>query len=395
MRGRTNRQPNLFVAINLEELVPADHPLRPIKRMADQALAAMGRTFDAAYAPANSGGRPSVPPERLLKAMVLMSLYTVRSERALCERITFDMLFRWFLDMTPDEPCFDHSVLSVNRERLDRLDITRKFSDRVVMMAMDAGLVSEEHFSIDGSLLQSHASLKSLKQIERLRAAADERGGDDQDNGGGPGGHDGGGSVGNPWVDFRGQKRSNATHRSVTDPEARLYTKTSGVAYLQHTMHVLMDNRCGIGVDIWVDGADGHAERRCALKMLGRVKRRLGIEPATLGADRGYDAEDFLVSLETRGIEPHVACKSRGPIGVPDAEDRGAWARWYNQRGSKDAGYVVSQRKRKLTEEIFGWLKQYGGLRRSRVVGRWKIQQVADMALGTLNLVRMSKLLKT
>lgn len=386
MRGRPNRQPNLFVAINLEDLVPADHPLRPIKRMADQALATMGRTLDAAYAPSANGGRPGVPPERLLKAMILMSLYTVRSERALCERITFDMLFRWFLDMTPDEPCFDHSVLSVNRERLDRLEITKKFSDRVVMMALDAGLVSEDHFSIDGSLLQSHASLKSLKQIERLRAAADERGDDDQDGGGG--------SVGNPWVDFRGQKRSNATHRSVTDPEARLYTKTSGVAYLQHTMHVLMDNRCGIGVDIRVGKADGYAERRCALKMLGRVKRRLGIEPATLGADRGYDAGEFLVSLETRGIEPHVACRSRGPMGVPDPGDRGAWARWYNQRGSKDAGYVVSQRKRKLTEEIFGWLKQYGGLRRSRVVGRWKIQQLADMALGALNLLRMSKLLR-
>lgn len=393
MRGRPNRQPNLFVAINLEDLVPADHPLRPIKRMADQALAAMGRTFDAAYAPSSSGGRPGVPPERLLKAMVLMSLYTVRSERALCERITFDMLFRWFLDMTPDEPCFDHSVFSVNRGRLDRLEITKKFSDRVVMTAVDAGLVSEDHFSIDGSLLQSHASLKSLKQIERLRAAADERGDDDQDRGGDPGG-EGDGRVGNPWVDFRGQKRSNATHRSVTDPEARLYTKTSGVAYLQHTVHVLMENRCGIGVDIRVGGADGHAERVCALKMLGRVKRRLGLEPATLGADRGYDAEDFLVSLEERGIEPHVACKSRDPIGVPDPGDRGAWARWYNQRGSKDAGYGVSQRKRKLTEEIFGWLKQYGGLRRSRVVGRWKIQQLADMALGTLNLVRMSKLLK-
>jgi len=151
MRGRPNRQPNLFVKINLEELVPADHPLRPIKRMADEALAAMSRTFAAAYAPAEKGGRPSIPPERLLKALVLMTLYTVRSERALCERITFDMLCRWFLDMTPDEPCFDHSVFSVNRERLDRLDITKKFSDRIVMMAVDAGLISEDHFTIDGS----------------------------------------------------------------------------------------------------------------------------------------------------------------------------------------------------------------------------------------------------
>lgn len=253
MRGRPDRQPNLFVKINLEDLVPQEHPLRPIKRMADEALAAMSRTFAAAYAPAEKGGRPSIPPERLLKALVLMSLYTVRSERALCERITFDMLFRWFLDMSPDEPCFDHSVLSVNRERLDRLEITKKFSDRIVMMAFEAGLISEDHFSIDGSLLQSHASLKSLKQIERLRAAAENRDEDQKKDGDG-------GSVGNPWVDFRGEKRSNATHRSITDPEARLYTKTSGVAYLQHSMHVLMENRHGIGVDIRVGTAAGQPQ---------------------------------------------------------------------------------------------------------------------------------------
>ncbi|MBL8965287.1 MAG: transposase, partial [Phycisphaerae bacterium] len=168
MRGHVARQANLFVKINLEDLVPKDHPLRPIKRMADEALAAMCRTFAAAYAPADRGGRPSIPPERLLKALVLMSLYTVRSERALCERITFDMLFRWFLDMTPDEACFDHSDFTNFRERLDALDIAKKFSDKIVMKAFEAGLISEEHFSIDGSLIQSHASLKSLKHIEEI-----------------------------------------------------------------------------------------------------------------------------------------------------------------------------------------------------------------------------------
>jgi transposase len=393
MRGRPNRQPNLFVKINLEELVPAEHPLRAIKGMADEALAAMSRSFAAAYAPAEKGGRPSIPPERLLKALVLMSLYTVRSERALCERISFDMLFRWFLDMAPDEPCFDHSVFSVNRERLDRLDITKKFSDRIVMMAIDAGLISDDHFSIDGSLLQSHASLKSLKQIERIKAAAEGRD-DDQNKGDGAGG-DVGGNVGNPWVDFRGHKRSNKTHRSVTDPEARLYTKTTGVAYLQHSMHVLMENRHGIGVDIRVGKADGHAERKCCLKMLDRVKRKLGLEPRTLGADKGYDAGDFLLALEQRGVEPHAACKRKKEIQVPLDNDRSVWARWYNQKQSDDEPFKISQRKRKLDEEIFGWLKQFGGLRRARVVGRWKIQQLADIALGTLNLIRMSGLLKT
>jgi transposase len=400
MRGHISRQTNLFVKINLEEMVPAGHPLRAIKRMADEALAAMSRTFAAAYAPADKGGRPSIPPERLLKALVLMSLYTVRSERALCERITFDMLFRWFLDMTPDEACFGHSDFSNFRERLDALDITKKFSDRIVMMAFEAGLISEEHFSIDGSLIQSHASLKSLKHIEEIRRAAEEREKKDKD-GDHTGGSSGAGVGGAPkdsnaWVDFKGQKRSNRTHRSTTDPEARLYTKSSGqAALLHHSMHVLMENRHGLGVDIRVGKADGYAERKCCLRMLDRVKRTLGLEPATLGADKGYDAEDFLLALEERGIEPHVSCKSVKEIDVPREGDEGAWARWHNQQGAGDEIFQISQRKRKLEEEVFGWCKVVGGLRRMRVAGRWKIQQLADIALATLNLIRMSKLLAT
>jgi transposase len=396
MRGHISRQNNLFVKMNLEELVPAGHPLRAIKRMADEALAAMSRTFAAAYAPADKGGRPSIPPERLLKALVLMSLYTVRSERALCERITFDMLFRWFLDMTPDEACFDHSDFSNFRERLDALDITKKFSDRIVLMAFDAGLISEEHFSIDGSLIQSHASLKSLKHIEEIRRAAEEREKDkDGEGGGGTPGADAP-KDSNAWVDFKGHKRGNKTHRSTTDPEARLYTKSSGqAALLCHSMHVLMENRHGLGVDIRVGKADGHAERACCLRMLDRVKRTFGIEPATLGADKGYDSEDFLLALEERGIEPHVSCRSRKELDVPREGDEGAWARWFNQQGAGDAAFQVSQRKRKLEEEVFGWCKVVGGLRRMRVAGRWKIQQLADIGLATLNMIRMSRLLAT
>ncbi len=174
-----------------------------------------------------------------------------------------------------------------------------------------------------------------------------------------------------------------------------LYTKTTGVAYQQHGMHVLMENRHGIGVDIRVGKADGDAERTCCLRMLDRVKRRLGIEPATLGADKGYDTEDFVLALEERGIEPHAACKSRKELDVPGVEADGAWARWFNQRRVGEKAFEHSQRKRKLNEEIFGWLKQFGGLRRARLTGRWKIQQLADVALGTLNLIRMSKLLAT
>ena len=391
MRGHVTRQTNLFVNINLEEMVPAGHPLRAIKRMADEALASMSRTFAAAYAPADRGGRPSIPPERLLKALVLMSLYTVRSERALCERISFDMLFRWFLDMTPDEACFDHSDFTNFRERLEKLDITKKFSDKIVMMAVEAGLISEEHFTIDGSLVQSHASLKSLKHIEQSKRAAEERG-KDQDGKGG----DAAPKDSNAWVDFKGQKRSNKTHRSTTDPEARLYTKSSGqAALLHHSMHVLMENRHGLGVDIRVGKADGYAERKCCLRMLDRVKRTLGLEPTTLGADKGYDAGDFLLALEERGIEPHVSCKSVKEIDVPPDDDAGAWARWHNQRGQSEEAFKVSQRKRKLDEEVFGWCKVVGGMRRMRVAGRWKIQQLADIALVTLNLIRMSKLLAT
>jgi hypothetical protein len=263
------------------------------------------------------------------------------------------------------------------------------------MMAIDAGLISEDHFSIDGSLLQSHASLKSLKQIERQKAAAEGRGADQKKDDDGDGDAGGDGNVGNPWVDFRGQERSNKTHRSITDPEARLYTKTSGVAYLQHSMHVLMENRHGIGVDIRVGKADGHAERKCALQMLDRVRSRLRLEPATLGADKGYDAEDFLLALRERGVEPHVACKSKKGIEPPGENQKGAWERWFNQQGGDDDAFKISQRNRKLDEEILGWLKQFGGLRRARVARRWKIQQLADIALGTLNLIRMSKLLAT
>lgn len=387
MRGRTSKQVNLFVNICLEDLVPAGHPLRGIKKMADKALADMSRTFAAAY---SKVGRPSVPPERLIKAVVLMSLYTIRSERQLCERITFDMLFRWFLDMTPDELAFDHSDFSKNRDRLERLDVTKKFSDQIVFMAYEAGLISEDHFSMDGSLIQSLASLKSLKHKDAIKAEKQkqkegEKGKDDTKSD--PP------ADSNSWVDFKGEKRSNKTHQSQTDPEARLYTKASGVAFLQHMMHVVMENRLGLGLGIHVGAANGTSERTCGLKILDRIAKRFGLKPTTLGLDKGYDAGEFLAELDERGIQPHAACKSKKPLDVPRADDEQAWARWFNQRGAGERGYKTSQRKRKLIEEIFGWLKTIGGLRRAKVAGRWKIQQFADIALGSLNLVRMSKLL--
>ena len=391
MRGHIDHQTNLYVNINLEEWVPADHPLRAIKRMADDALASMSRTLTAAHAAQSKGGRPSIPPERLLKAMILMSLYTIRSERSLCERITFDMLFRWFLDMTPDEPCFDHSIFSVNRLRLHRLKVTEKFSDRIVLMAYDAGLLSEDHFSIDGSLLQSHASLKSLKHMEELRKAAKDR--DDQDGTGSASAS--GRSDSNRWVNFRGEKRSNRTHRSTTDREARLYTKSSGVAYLQHMMHVLGENRHGIGIAILVTKADGHAERKACLKLLDRAKKRLRVRAKTLGADKGYECGDFLHELEKRKVRPHIASRAQRPIKTRPDSDSALHARRRNHARREHPAYEVSQRKRRLIEESFGWLKQYGGLRRAKVCGRWKIQQLAEIALSALNLLRVTRLLAT
>ena len=288
-------------------------------------------------------------------------------------------------------------MFSVNRERFDRLEVTKKFNDRFVTKAFEPGLISEDHFSIDGTLLQSHASLKSLKQIERLKALEGEASGrgEDQDEQGPGGGAAADGRVGNGWADFRGEKRSNDTHRSLTDPEARLYTKTRGVAYLQHSVSVIMENRHGIGLDIEIDQADGYAERRSAMRLIRRVTQTLGITPATLGADKGYDAEDFLEALDAEGIEPHVACKSKNEIAIPAADDEGAWARWFNQRSAAKPAFEVSQRKRKLNEKIFGWLKQFGGMRRARVVGRWKIRQLAYIALGSLNLIRITRLLAT
>jgi transposase len=384
MRGRVTHQPNLFVNIHLESLVPQNHPLRPIKKMADEALAAMSRTFAACY---SQTGRPSVPPERLIKAVLLMTLYTIRSERQLCERICFDMLFRWFLDMTPDEVVFDHSDFSKNRDRLDRLDATGKFSDKIIEMAYEAGLISEEHFSLDGSLIQSLASLKSLKHKDALRAAAKER--QDKDKSDKGEGH----SDSNKWVDFKGEKRRNATHRSDTDPQARLYTKNSGVAYLQHSMHVLMENRNGLAVAITISAANGHAERRNGLRLIRRIKKRFKLRPKTLGVDKGYDCGKFMAAMGELGVTPHAASKAKKPLATPDPDDSERWERWVNQNRQGDAGYQTSQRKRKLVEEVFGWLKTVGSMRRARVVGRWKIQQFADLSLATLNLVRISRLI--
>jgi transposase len=247
MRGRPDRPQSFWYSIDVEDLIEADHPLRAIKRMVEEALKDMSRAFTAAY---SSTGRPGIAPERLLKALLLQSLYSIRSERELCRRLKTDLLFRWFLDMAPDEEVFVPTVFTHNRERLAEHGLTGRFFDGVVRQAIDAGLASDEHFTVDGSLIQSHASLKSLKRIAR----EDEDGNDDPTP---PKGKGPGRKGRNESVDFRGERRTNATHRSSTDPEARLYRKGDTGAYLCHSMHALTENRHGLVLALTLDEANG------------------------------------------------------------------------------------------------------------------------------------------
>lgn len=387
MRGTPARQVPIFHTFNVEDLIEPDHPLRAIKRMVDRALSDMSRTFNAAY---SDTGRPGVPPETLLKALLLQCLYTVRSERELCRRLKTDLLFRWFLDLQPSDEVFDHSVFTHNRERLSEHGITQKFFDTVVKQAIAAGLTSDEHFTVDGTLIQSHASLKSLKRIEREASKKDR----DDDRDAGPSSSSSSRDAGrNPSVNFKGERRTNATHRSATDPEAKLYKKGDGVgAFLCHSAHALSENRHGLIVAVRVEEANGTAERVSALRMLDHAERRHGVRPWTLGADKGYDAGPFLVELEKRWIEPHVAIKSGRIDPMSERSDRGTWARWFVRQEQRKAGFRTSQRRRKLVEEFFGWVKTVAGLRRARHVGRQKIRQCFEMAAAAYNLVRMRTL---
>jgi transposase len=384
MKGTPNRQAVVYHTFSVEDLIEQGHPLRAIKRMVDAALASMAHTLRAAY---SEVGRPGIPPETLLKALLLQCLYTIRSERELCRRLKTDLLFRWFLDLQPSDDVFDHSVFTYNRERLSEHGITQKFFDRVVKQAIQAGLTSDDHFTVDGSLIQSHASLKSLKKIEREASKNDEN-----DRGDGP--SSGSASGRNPSVDFRGERRTNATHQSTTDPEAKLYKKGDGVgAFLCHSVHALTENRHGLVMGVRIDEANGTAERENTLKILDHVERRHALRPATLGADKGYDAGPFLVELERRWIEPHVAIKSGTIDPLGDRADEGTWSRWFVRNEQHRVGFKKSQRRRKLVEEFFGWAKTVAGMRRARHVGRAKIRQCFELAAAAYNLVRMKNLL--
>jgi transposase len=385
MRGRRDPQPRLFYAIDVEARIRPDHPLRPIKAAVDRILAGLSDRFAAAY---SDTGRPGVPPERLVKALLLMALYSVRSERQLVERIDTDLLFRWFLDMSPGEPAFDATAFSHNRPRLDEHGLTAAFFQAVLKEALAAGLCSE-HFSVDGTLIESYASLKSVRPL-----------GEPKDPDGAPpagGVADGNGfKPRNPDVDFHGQKRTNATHRSRTDPEARLYRKSLGQeTKLRHLGHALGENRHGLIVGVAVTEANGTAEREAAVGLIDAFRTLAGRDPATVGLDAGYDSGELFLELETRGIEPHGAL-TKSPkaeaAARPNERDKVA-ARHRARARQSGEGYRLSQKCRKKLEEGFGWLKGVAGLARSRVVGRWKVRQLWELGAAAYNLVRMRSLL--
>lgn len=358
MRGADVQQSGLFSYVSLEARVPANHPLRGIKALLDEALAAMSRDFERVYA---KEGRPSIPPERLVRASTLQILYSIRSERLLCEQLDYNLLFRWFVGLSIDEPVWDHSTFTKNRDRLIEASIARKLLRRIVRRAKAARLLSSEHFSVDGTLIESWAAVKSMRRRD---------GGDEPP---GPGR--------NPAVDFRGEPRTNATHVSPTDPEAKLYRKADAhPVKLYYMGHVLMEHRSGLPVDVEVTEANGLAEREAALAMLDRCpsseRRR------TVAADKAYDTADFVADCRERSITPHVA------MNITAARDSAIDA-----RTSRHEGYAVSLRIRKRIEECFGWGKDGRPMRKMKVVGREKVGFVATLTVGCYALLRVAKLL--
>jgi transposase len=359
----------MFFVANTEERLAKNHPLRAIKRRADEVLKAMQRAFDAAY---SETGRPGIPPEALLKALLLQALYSIPSERRLVDAINWNLLYRWFCDLDPDQEVWDATAFTHNRQRFERHGLVQKFFERVVTSALVEQYASNDHFTVDGTLIQSWASLKSFRPKDEPLDKPPTEGGS------------------NPSVNFRGEKRRNETHQSATDPEARLARKSNATpALLCHSGHALMENRHGRCLDISIAVADGHAEREQAKKMLQRFQQRHRLKPQTVGGDAGYEAGEFLQELERElKVTPHLPITAERVTSVGNGGD----ARRRMLRRMKTRGYALSQRGRKKIEQLFAWLKQAGGLRKVRHVGRWKIQQVAYLWAAAFNLLRLAHL---
>lgn len=362
MRGRSERQSEMLFGVTTDSLVPQDHPIRRIRAIVDSVLARMDGQFAALY---KENGRPSVPPEHLLKAVLLMALYSIRSERQFCEQLRYNVLFKWFLDLSIGELPFAPTTFSKNRERLMNTDVASEFLAQVVREARHRHLLSAEHFTVDGTLIEAWASIKSFRPRGENEPPAGESGGK------------------NVAVDFHGERRSNDSHVSKTDDEARLARKGRGQgAKLSYQGHVLMENRNGLMVDAMLTQATGTAEREAALTMLKRYAHRR--KRVTLGGDKGYDTRQFVSDCRADGVTPHVARNISGRRSAIDG------------RTTHHPGYAVSQRFRKRVEEGFGWIKTVGATRKLRYIGQKKNEVWFKLMVAAYNIVRMGNIeLKT
>jgi transposase len=355
MRGADEQPGSIFSYVSLEERVPPDHPLRAIRRITDRALERLSPRFGTLYV---KFGRPSIPPEKLLRALLLQALFTIRSERQLMEQLEYNLLFRWFVGLGMDDAVWSPTTFTKNRDRLLDGDIAAAFFEAVLIHADSNRLLSDDHFTVDGTLLESWASQKSFRP-------RDEEPPPD--------------AGGNPTVNFHGQRRSNATHQSTTDPDARLYKKARGrEARLGYLGHVLMEHRSGLIVQATVTPADGHGERDAALVMIEGIRGRQRI---TVAADKGYDTRDFVAELRAMQATPHIAQYTTGRRSAID------------HRTTRHAGYAISQQKRKLVEQGFGWMKTIGGLRKLRHRGGALVNWIFTFTAAAYNIVRLRRLL--
>jgi len=352
MRGDDQQQDGAFSYISIEQRVPKDHPLRPLRRLVDDTLKELSPRFSRIY---SHCGRPSVAPEKLLRALLLQVLYSVRSERLLMEQLEYNLLFRWFVGLSMDDPVWDVTVFTKNRDRLLDGEVDALFFQKVQEQARSRGLLSDEHFTVDGTLVDAWAGHKSYKPKDGPQGKPPD-------------------DPGNPTVDFRGQKRSNATHASTTDPDARLYRKSWGTeSKLCYAGHLLMDNRHGLAVGARLTTANPRTERDAALEMVRRVR---GSRRITLGADKGYDVRAFVEELRTLGVTPHIARKNTTYSAI-------------DGRTMRHNSYRVSQVVRKRVEEIFGWLKTVGLMRKTRHRGLGRVGWMFTFTVAIYNLVRM------
>ncbi|MGH6629141.1 MAG: IS5 family transposase [Burkholderiales bacterium] len=352
MRGDDLQQAGMFSYLSPEQRVPPDHPLRAIRKISDAVFAKLSRRFNQIY---SRTGRPSIAPEKLLRALLLQVLYSVRSERLLMEELNYNLLFRWFVGLSMDERMWDHSTFSQNRDRLFNQDVARLFFQRIKSLAEWSEYASNEHFSVDGTLIDAWASHKSFVKKD---------GGEPPEDG-----------TRNPDADFKGEKRSNATHQSTTDPEARLARKSNGDASrLAHMAHTMMEHRSGLIVDVECTEFTGRAEVEAALVMLERTAK----PGSTVGADKNYDQQGFVRGARALKVTPHVAQKAKGSA--------------IDGRTTRHPGYATSLKIRKRIEEGFGWLKTVGGLRKTKLIGRAKLSAQLLLGFSVYNLIRLGSL---